>query len=229
MKTSSLFTAATVLAAMMAAAPVSAAPVAVYTVTSAVVSQKLVVSGCSTMATGGLANITFYKDTATNPATQTFSIDRTINSGNDVLPILDGTWDEVVGTSTNTIYMRPYNSSVGPDPLEPTPPANGIDMVLDALNVYAQANCSIKYGAQGNSVVFNQPSILVTKGLMTVKNSTLQATLSMTLKGKQFNVFKVGKPKAGAVSSTTTIKGTVVRDGSCPPAPAACSVATVTM
>ncbi|HSC76851.1 MAG TPA: hypothetical protein VLB90_11520, partial [Pseudomonadales bacterium] len=79
----------------------------------------------------------------------------------------------------------------------------------------------------GNSVVFNQPSILVTKGVMTVKNG--QATLNMILKGKQSNVFKVGKPKSGSVSSTTTIKGTVVRDVSCPPAPAACSVATVTM
>ena len=225
MKTSSIITAATVLASMMAAASVSAAPVAIYTMNSSVVAQTLTVSGCAAMKTGGLSTITFNRDDVTQA--QTFEMTRT-GSGNDPLPTLTGTWDVIAGSSSYTVYMSPYNSSVGPDPLAPAPAAPGLDVVLDALNVYAQANCSIKYGAAGNTVDFNQPSILVTKSFMTVKNTDNSATLTLSLKGKQTNSFK-GSIKSGAVSSTTTIKGTVTKDVGCPPAPAACSVATVTM
>lgn len=230
MKTSSIFTAVTVLASMMAAASVSAAPVAIYTMTSSVVSQKLAVQGCKSMTTGGLATITFNRDDVTQE--QTFSMDRaTGNTGNDVLPVLTGTWDVIATSSSYTVYMNPYNSSVGPDPLAPAPAAPGIDVILDQLNIYAKANCALNPKIDGNTVEFNQPSILVTKAVMTVKNSDSSATLSFILKGKQTNSFsaKTTDLKSGAVSSTTTIKGTVVKDIGCPPAPAACSVATVTM
>ena len=220
MKTSSIFTAATVLASMMVAVPASATLVPIYTMTSSVVSQKLQVSGCSTMVTGGLATTTFNRDDVTNE--QTFEIVRT------TLPTLAGTWSRVSTKTGYTVYLSPYNTSVGSDPAEPALAGPGVDVVLNALNVYAKANCSVKNPSAGNTVEFNQPSILVTKSVMTVKNAGGAATLSLVFKGKQSNSIK-GKPKAGAVTSTTTIKGTVVNDPSCPIPPAACSVATTTM
>ena len=230
MKTSSIFTAATVLASMMAASAASAAPVVVYTMASTVVSQTLAVQGCKAMKTGGLANITFKEDDVTNE--RTFVIDRTTgNTDNAVLPDLEGTWSKVDGKSSYTIYMSPYNNSASPNPADPVPTTSGVGVLLDQLNIYAKANCALNPKIDGNTVEFNQPSILVTKAVMTVKNSDSSATLSLTLKGKQTNSFsaKTTDLKAGSVSSTTTIKGTVAKDPGCPAAPAACSVATVTM
>lgn len=230
MKTSSFFTAATVLASMMVAASVSAAPVAIYTMTSTVVSQKLAVAGCKPMTTGGLSTITFNRDDVDQ--SQTFTMTRT-GTGNDPLPTLAGTWDVIAGKSDYTIYMNPYNSSVGPDPLAPAPAAPGVDVVLDQLEIYAKANCALNPKIDGTTVEFNQPSILVTKAFVKVKNTDNTATLSFTLSGKQTNSFsaKTTALKSGTVTSTTTIKGTVVVDPLCatPLTPGACSVATVTM
>jgi hypothetical protein len=228
MKTSSIFTAATVLAAMMVAAPASAAPVAIYTMNGTLVTQKLTVSGCASVKSAGVATITFNRDDAP-PYAQTFTIDRTTgNTGNDVLPDLAGTWDVIAGSSSYTVYMNPYNTSVGPNPLDPPLAGPGIDVVLDALEDLGKASCSSNPKIAGNTLDFNQPSFLVTKAVMTVKNKDNSGTLSLILKGKQTNSFK-GTQKSGKVSSTTTIKGTVTKALTCPPAPAACSVATVTM
>jgi hypothetical protein len=228
MKTSSFFTAATVLASMMVAASVSAAPVAIYTMTSSVVSQKLAVAGCKPMTTGGLSTITFNRDDVDQ--SQTFTMTRT-GTGNDPLPTLAGTWDVIAGKSDYTIYMNPYNSSVGPDTSADPLPTPGIDVVLDQLEIYAKANCALNPKIDGTTVVLNQPSILVTKAFVKVKNTDNSAKLSFTLSGMQTNSFsaKTTALKSGKVSSTTTIQGTVTKAPGCPAATAVCSVTTVTM
>lgn len=64
MKISPMLTVAAVFAAVTASAPAAAAD-PVYTMTGAVVTSKISVSGCAALNTGGLANVTFMTITRT--------------------------------------------------------------------------------------------------------------------------------------------------------------------
>jgi hypothetical protein len=202
MKSSSMFTAAAVLAAMTIAAPASAAvpAAAVYTMTGSVVSQKLTVSGCKAVTFGGVADATFFAD-------YTYSVVRT--GAGDTVPMQTGTYYVQSGTSTYSVYMSPDDASrtallgnyTGADTSAFYPD------VVGALSALAQANCQLKYSSATMTVL--APTVLTSKNVMTVKNSDKSATLTYVMKGKQENNFK-GAKKVGSFGATITMKGTVV-------------------
>lgn len=237
MKTSSILTAMTAAVGIMSAASAYAAPTATYTMTGAVVTQKMSVSGCAAVKSAGLADVTFYDD-------KTFKIDRLDDaavpgSGFTVY----GTYATVPASSSYTVYMSLDNDVNTPDPSQPVPPGIGLPKLLDSLDILAKKTCGDKYttpnpntppgGTLGETVKIVQPSILIKKSTMVVKNSTKSATLTLQMKGKSTNSFKLGKdgqpvPKVGSQSSTITLKGTVVEASGCEAG--ACSIATtVTM
>lgn len=193
MKISPILTAATVFVAMTAATSALAAPV--YTMTDAVVTQKLSVSGCAAVSLGGLATVTFDED-------GTYEVVRDIPE----LPApLIGTWSVVPSSSSYTIYMTPSNDD--PSPLEEPPIPGSIGDMYDAFDVVALANCQLKYPAATVSII--RPSVIISKNAMVVKNADKSAVLTFTMKGKQQNTFK-GATKVGSFSTAITIKGTVV-------------------
>ena len=204
MKTSSILNAAVASAFMLVAASVSAAPVQIYGMTAAVTSQKLTVTTCPAVKTTGVSDIQFFDDGTFKLQRDDFNTDPAHS-----VPELLGTWNEVVGKSSKTIYMSIRNASIGPDGI-PAVQVGSIGQLLDAMQWYAQASCGTKYdGAAAATLSFNQPSILVTKSIMTVKNKTSAAKLTLTLKGKNLNNF-TGKVKSGSVSSTSTTNGTLI-------------------
>jgi len=245
MKISSFFTAASALACMVSASAALAAPEPVYTILDGVIAQKQSISGCPTQKTSGLADVTFFKDDV-DSSLKTFTISRAADplNGNPGFSV-NGTWVAVPSKSSYTVYLSINNEVQQPDQAIPVvSPETTLTAFLDSLNEVAKFACSIKYpnpnpnvpGEQlGDSVNILQPSILITKSVMTVKNSTGIATLSISLKGKQANTFKLdklGQPvkKTGSQSSTITLKGNVLLGAGCDPInPGACSVATVTM
>lgn len=200
MKSSTMFTAAAVLAAMTIAAPASAVPVAaVYTMTDAVLTQKLTVSGCKPATFGGTATATFFAD-------NTYSI---VRGGADTVPAQTGSYSVVSSKSSYTVSMSPDDASL----TALLGNYSGIDTsawftpVVGALGALADANCKAKYPSATVNVL--AATVLASKNTMIVKNSTKSATLTYVLKGKQENNFK-GAKKVGSFGATITMKGTVV-------------------
>lgn len=201
MKSSSMFTAAAVFAAMTIAAPASAAPIAaVYTMTDAVVTQKLSVSGCKPATFGGTATATFFAD-------NTYSIVRT--GAGDTVPAQTGSYSVVSGKSSYSVSMSPDDASStallgnysGMDTSAWFTPDAG------ALGALADANCKVKYPSASMSIL--APTVLASKNIMVVNNATKSAKLTYVMKGKQENTFK-GAKKVGSFGATITMQGTVV-------------------
>lgn len=202
MKSSSIFTAAAVLAAMTIAAPASAIPAqALYTMTNAVVTQKLTVSGCKAATFGGTATATFFAD-------NTYSVVRT--GASDTVPEQKGTFSVVSSKSSYSVAMSPDDASVAAllGNYSGIDTSTWVTPVVGALSALAEAGCTAqKYPSATMQVL--APTVLTSKNVMTVKNSTKSATLTYVMKGKQVNTFK-GAPKVGNFGATITMKGTVV-------------------
>jgi hypothetical protein len=194
MKISPMLTVAAVFAAVTASAPAAAAD-PVYTMTGAVVTSKISVSGCAALTTGGLANATFYDD-------GTYEI---VRDAVGLTAPLIGSWSVVPSKTSYTVYMTPNNDAESPleEPSEP----GSIDEMFAAFDILALANCQLKYPAATVSII--QPSVAISKNAMVVKNADKSATLTFAMKGKQQNTFK-GATKVGAFSSTIIMKGIVV-------------------
>ena len=164
----------------------------VYTMTNAVVTQKTTLSGCSALSTGGEATATFYDD-------KTYLIQRT----NPVFPDQTGIWAVINGASSYSVYMMPDDQPLAD--------------FYNSMDIMVLANCQAKYTAYPVTVSIEQPTVLIKKNIMTVKNVDGSAVATFQAKGKQQNTFKrdkkTGNPvvKYGNYSTTVTLKGTVVQ------------------
>lgn len=165
----------------------AAYPNAEYTITSAVVTQQLNVSGCKALKTTTEGDITLYDDGSY------------VMYRDDWSPVtLTGSWAEVASKSSNTIYMSINNASM-----------NNLFAEFDAD---ATANCMAKYPAL-TYVEISQPTALIKKNTLVakIKNGAVKGTLQ--LKGKQTNDSKGVAPApavVGSVSAKVTLKGTLV-------------------
>ncbi|MBK8103316.1 MAG: hypothetical protein IPK30_08545 [Cellvibrionales bacterium] len=190
MKKTSIITAAVASFSLMSASTAFSATQIEVTGT---VNQSLAVSGCKTLSTPIQASVVFDDD-------GTYSITDT----NASTTVLKGTWFKLAGKSptTYTVYMTPDVFAPAPDDpdvvasLDPTipPPAGTLDDFLDSLQAAVGGmTCKIKTGGT-QSVTFVQPSTLIKKNTLVVKNGV--GTLNISVSGSQLNDFS-GPPKPG--------------------------------
>lgn len=164
----------------------AAYPNPVYTITDAVVTQQLAVSGCKTLKTTTSGDITLYDNGS-------YVLYR-----DDWSPVaLTGAWAEVASKRKNTFYMS-FN----------TPSVLNLFAELDND---ATANCQAKYPAL-TYVSILQPSVLIKKNTIVVKVKNKAAKGTLRLIGKQSNDSKGVAPAApvvGSVKAKVTLAGTL--------------------